>query len=77
MKQLLENKKHCKQTENFERGIKVYKRLALPSLLYGSEHWIIKARDARRIRATEIKYAEKQQDILRQVIKQTQGLQRN
>jgi hypothetical protein len=29
---------------------------ALPVLLYGSETWTIKTRDARRITATEIKY---------------------
>ena len=33
-----------------------HKTLALPVLLYGSESWTIKARDARRIRATEMKY---------------------
>jgi hypothetical protein len=31
-------------------------RLALPVLLYGSETWTIKARDARRITAAEMKY---------------------
>jgi hypothetical protein len=30
--------------------------LALPVLLYGSETWTIKARDARRITAAEMKY---------------------
>jgi hypothetical protein len=30
--------------------------LALPVLLYGSETWAIKARDARRITAAEMKY---------------------
>ena len=32
-----------------------YRRLALPVLLYGSETWAIKARDARRITAAEVK----------------------
>jgi hypothetical protein len=36
--------------------IKLYSTLALPTLLYGSENWTIKARDARRITAAEMKY---------------------
>jgi len=36
--------------------IELYTRLALPVLLYGSETLTIKARDARRITAAEIKY---------------------
>jgi len=36
--------------------IKLHNTLALPVLLYGSETWTIKARDARRITATEMKY---------------------
>ena len=36
--------------------IKLYNTLALPVLLYGSETWTIKARDTRRITATEMKY---------------------
>ena len=36
--------------------IKLYNALALPVLLYGSETWTIKTRDARRITAEEIKY---------------------
>jgi len=36
--------------------IKLYNTLALPVLLYGSEIWTIKARDARRITAAEMKY---------------------
>jgi len=35
--------------------IKLYNTLALPVLLYGSETWTIKASDARRITATEMK----------------------
>ena len=36
--------------------IKLYNTLALPVLLYGSENWTIKASDARRITAAEMKY---------------------
>jgi hypothetical protein len=36
--------------------IKLYNTLALPVLLYGSETGTIKARDARRITAAEMKY---------------------
>ena len=36
--------------------VKLYNTLALPVLLYGSETWTIKARDARRITAAEMKY---------------------
>jgi predicted amidohydrolase len=36
--------------------IKFYSTLALPTLLYGSENWTIKATDARRITAAEMKY---------------------
>jgi len=36
--------------------IKLYNTLALPVLLYGSETWTIKARDAKRITAAELKY---------------------
>jgi hypothetical protein len=35
--------------------IKLYNTLALPTLLYGSESWTIKARDARRLTSAEIK----------------------
>jgi hypothetical protein len=35
---------------------KLYNTLALPVLLYGSETWNVKARDARRITAAEMKY---------------------
>ena len=34
----------------------IYNTLALPVLLYGSETWTVKARDARRITAAEMKY---------------------
>jgi len=36
--------------------IKLYNTLALPVLLYDSETWTLKARDARRITAAEMKY---------------------
>jgi hypothetical protein len=36
--------------------VKLYNTLVLPLLLYGSETWTIKARDARRITAAEMKY---------------------
>jgi hypothetical protein len=36
--------------------IKLYNTLVLPMLLYGNETWAIKARDARRIKAAEMKY---------------------
>ena len=45
------HKKTLKKT-----GIKLYNTLALPDLLNGSETWTIKARDARRITAAEMKY---------------------
>ena len=35
--------------------IKLYNTLALPLLLYGSETWTIKAREARKITAAEMK----------------------
>jgi hypothetical protein len=39
--------------------IKLYNTLALPILLYGSETWTIKAKDARRITAAEMIYMRK------------------
>jgi hypothetical protein len=39
--------------------IKLYNTLALPVLLHGSGTWTIKARDARRIRAAEMKYTRR------------------
>ena len=39
--------------------IKLINTLALPVLLYGSETWTIKARDARRITAAKMKYMRK------------------
>jgi hypothetical protein len=46
-------------------------------LLYGSENWTIKARDAKRIIAAEMKYMRRQKDALEQITKQIQTLQRN
>ena len=43
--------------------IKLCITLALPVLLYASETWTIKARDARRITAVEIKIYEKNSRI--------------
>jgi hypothetical protein len=61
-----------------KRKIKLYNALALLSLLYGTENWTIKGRDAKRITTAELKYMyKKRQDILGQIIKQTQRLQRN
>ena len=37
----------------------LYNTLALPVLLYGSETWNMKARDAKRITAAEMKYMRK------------------
>ena len=47
----LDHKKTLKKTR-----IKLYNTLALPVLLYGSETWTVKARDASRITAAEMKY---------------------
>jgi len=46
---------HKKKTLKKTR-IKLHNILALPVLLYSSEIWTIKARDARRITAAEMKY---------------------
>jgi hypothetical protein len=45
--------------------IKLYNTLALPVLLYGSKTWSIKARDARRITAAEMKYMRKTAEYIR------------
>jgi hypothetical protein len=39
-----------------KQELRLYNTLALPVLLYGSEPWTIKTRDARRITAAETKY---------------------
>jgi hypothetical protein len=46
-----DHKKPLKKTR-----IKLYNTLGLPVLLYGSETWTVKASDARRITAAEMKY---------------------
>jgi hypothetical protein len=35
---------------------KLYNTLAVPTLLYGIKNWAVVARDARRIKAAEMKY---------------------
>ena len=50
----LDHKKPLKETRT-----KLYNSLALPVLLHGSETWTIKARDARRITAVEMKYVRR------------------
>ena len=47
----LDHKKTLKKTR-----IKLHNTLALPVLLCGSETWTVKARDARRITAAEMKH---------------------
>ena len=47
----LDHKKTLKKTR-----IKLHNTLALPVLLYGSKTWTVKAMDARRITAAEMKY---------------------
>jgi hypothetical protein len=42
-----------------KRRIKLYNTLALLVLLYGSEIWSIKARDARRITGKKMKYVKR------------------
>jgi len=56
--------------------IKLYNTLALPVLLYGSETWTIKARDARRITAAEMKYMRITAGYI-WITKQIHKLQRN
>jgi len=45
-----------RQKTHKKTRIKLYNTPALPVLLYGSETWTIKASDARRITAAEMKY---------------------
>ena len=56
----LGHKKTLKKTR-----IKLYNTLALPVLLYGSETWTIKARNARRITAAEMKYMKRKAECIR------------
>jgi len=46
----------CLNQKRHKKRIKLYNTLALPVLLYGSKTWTIKARDATRITAAEMKY---------------------
>jgi len=46
---------HCPQKTLKKTIIKLYNTLALPVLLFGSETWTVKASDARRITAAEMK----------------------
>jgi len=50
----LDHNKTLKKTR-----IELYNTLALPVLLYGGETWTIKASDARRITAAEMKYVRR------------------
>jgi len=50
----IDQKKTLKKTT-----IKLYNTLALPVLLYGNETWTVKASDARRITAAEMKYVRR------------------
>ena len=68
----LDHKKPLKKTR-----IKLYNTLALPVLLYGSETWTIKERDARRITAAEMKYMRRRARYTGQITKQIHKLQRN
>jgi ABC-type ATPase involved in cell division len=51
---VLGHKRNYKETR-----IKLYNTLNLPVLLYGSETWTVKAREVRRITATEMKYVRR------------------
>jgi hypothetical protein len=44
------------QTISKETRIKLYNTLALPAVLYGSDYWTIKARDAGRKSAADMKH---------------------
>jgi len=48
--------KICNHSLSVTQIPKLYDTLALPVLLYGSETWTVKASDARRITAAEMKY---------------------
>jgi hypothetical protein len=62
-------------TEN--TTVKLYGTLPLPVLLYGSEIWNIKARDARRMSAAEMKCMRRTAGTLGQIAKQIHKLQRS
>jgi len=65
------------QTAFKKTRIKLYSTLALPSMLHGKKKWTIKTRDPGSITAAEMKNIRKQQDRVRQIIEQTQILQKN
>ena len=46
----------CLNQKRHKKRIKLYNTLALPVLLYDGKTWTVKARDARRITAAEMKY---------------------
>jgi hypothetical protein len=50
--------------------IQLHNTLALPAMLYDSENWTIKATDAIRITASEIKYMAKTARYIWQIINQ-------
>ena len=50
------NKNIVPQKSLKKTRIELYNTLALPVSLYGNETWTIKASDARRITAAEMKY---------------------
>jgi len=57
--------------------IKLYNTPALPVLLYGSETWTVKARDARRITAAEMKYSKIHLDRLQNKYTNFKGIKNN
>jgi hypothetical protein len=57
--------------------VKLYNTLALPDLLDGSEIWDIKARDATRITAAEMKYMRRKAGYTLRDQIQIQRLQKN
>jgi hypothetical protein len=57
--------------------IKLYNILALPAVVFGCEKWTIKARDARKVTAAEMKYKRKTAGFTCTDHKQTRRLQKN
>jgi len=55
----IENKVFRPHTTLKKTRIILYNTLVLAALSFGSENWAIKARDARRITAAEMKYERK------------------
>jgi hypothetical protein len=50
------NSRTLKKKTRKETNLKLYKTMAVPVLLYGSEMWILRKRDWNRIQAAEMKY---------------------